>query len=77
MAYVVPRNAGRWEIRESRTTQHGQTTSDNARAAGAWVAASAAERGEALRDLLLLADRLPARRAASRSRFPRVRTTTA
>jgi hypothetical protein len=47
---------------------------DNARAAGAWIAATPAERGEALRDLLLLSDRLPARRAASRARFPRIHT---
>jgi hypothetical protein len=48
--------------------------SHNARAAGAWIAATPAQRGEALRDLLLLSDRLPARRAASRPRFPRIRT---
>ncbi len=34
--------------------------SDSERSAARWVAAGAAERGDALRDLLLLADRLPA-----------------
>lgn len=47
--------------------------SDSARAAGSWVAASASERGDALRDLLLLADRLPPpRTAAARPTFPRI-----
>jgi hypothetical protein len=52
----------------------GPAPTDNARAAGAWIAATPAERGEALRDLLLLSDRLPATRAVSRPRFPRIRT---
>jgi hypothetical protein len=48
--------------------------SDSARAAASWVAASARERGDALRDLLLLADRLPPPRtaAAARPAFPRI-----
>jgi hypothetical protein len=60
---------------------------DNALAAGAWIAATPAQRGEALRDLLLLADRLPPRRPPSgrppsgrsspRPRFPRIQTTPA
>ncbi|HEX4805331.1 MAG TPA: hypothetical protein VFU94_05475 [Conexibacter sp.] len=45
--------------------------SDNARAAAAWVAAGAQARGDALRDLLLLADRLPAPRTPRRP-FPRI-----
>lgn len=45
--------------------------SDSARAAAPWAAASARERGEALRDLLLLADRLPAPRTPRRP-FPRI-----
>lgn len=45
--------------------------SDSARSAGPWVAASLDERGEALRDLLLLADRLPPPRTlATRPMFP-------
>ncbi|HEV7773612.1 MAG TPA: hypothetical protein VGO48_10040 [Conexibacter sp.] len=48
--------------------------SDSARAAAPWVAASARERSDALRDLLLLADHLPQRRtaAAARPAFPRI-----
>ena len=37
------------------------TASDSERAVARWIGASATERGETLRDLLLLADRLPAR----------------
>lgn len=48
------------------------TPSDSARAAAPWVAASAHERGAALRDLLLLADRLPAPRTPPRRSFPRI-----
>jgi hypothetical protein len=73
-----PRTALRELLRDAlQDEDDGRAPSDNARAAGAWVAASAAERGEALRDLLLLSDRLPARRAASRSRFPRLQTAAA
>jgi hypothetical protein len=39
---------------------------------GPWLTATSAERGEALRDLLLLADRIPHRPAAPNSRFPRL-----
>jgi hypothetical protein len=46
--------------------------SDRARAAAAWIAASGRERGEALRDLLLLADRLPPPRTPARRAFPRI-----
>ncbi|HEY1285931.1 MAG TPA: hypothetical protein VGF04_07565 [Solirubrobacterales bacterium] len=44
--------------------------SDAARAARLWIAASPKQRGDALRDLLLLADRLPQRRLASAPGFP-------
>jgi hypothetical protein len=48
--------------------------SSNARAAASWMTATPVERGEALRDLLALTDRLPAGRArADRSSFPRLR----
>jgi hypothetical protein len=49
-----------------------ERVSDSARAAARWVAASPAQRGETLRDLLLLTDRLPAARAAPPRRFPRI-----
>jgi hypothetical protein len=52
-----------------------ERVSDSARAAARWVAASPAQRGETLRDLLLLADRLPAARAASAQRFRRIDST--
>jgi hypothetical protein len=57
----------------------GEGSSDNTRAAGAWIAATPGERGEALRDLLLLSDRLPPSRirTASRPRFPRIHTAVA
>lgn len=49
-----------------------QPLSDAARSAAAWVAATPRLRGEALRDLLLLTDALPARRHESARRFPRL-----
>jgi hypothetical protein len=52
----------------------GEATSDSARAVARWVSASPVRRGEALRDLLLLVDRLPAGRAPSRPHFPRIRS---
>jgi hypothetical protein len=55
----------------------GEAVSDSARAATRWIAASPAQRGETLRDLLLLADQLPARRASSRKRFPRIESASA
>jgi hypothetical protein len=50
----------------------GGDTSDSARSAAEWIVATSRQRGEALRDLLLLADRLPPGRAAERPRFPRI-----
>lgn len=58
-------------------------TSDSARAAARWASATPRERGETLRDLLLLADHLPPRRRtasprrSASPRFPRVRSTPA
>ena len=46
------------------------TASDSERAAARWLTATPAERGQTLRDLLLLADRLPARRRKSLT-YPR------
>ncbi len=48
----------------------GGGSSDSALAASAWIGATPRQRGDALRDLLLLADRLPARKRAPQSRFP-------
>jgi hypothetical protein len=47
--------------------------SDAARAAAEWIGASAAERGDTLRDLLSLADALPAKRRGG-LRFPPLRS---
>ncbi len=72
-----------------RTRPERTGTSDSARSTARWITATPRERGETLRDLLLLADHLPpadpgrtARRAGSsgapaRPRFPRVRSTPA
>ena len=46
------------------------TASDSERAAARWLTATPAERGQTLRDLLLLADRLPAPRRKSLA-YPR------
>ncbi len=51
-----------------------QATSASARSAARWITASPQRRGEALRDLLLLTDKLPASRAPAHRRFPRVRS---
>ena len=48
--------------------------SDAARAATAWIGSSLAQRGEALRDLLLLADALPAHIRSDQIDFPRLRS---
>jgi len=59
-----------------RTRGRAQAGGDDAhlRAAGGWAGASAAQRGDALRDLLALTDALPTRRRAARLRFPRLRS---
>jgi hypothetical protein len=46
--------------------------SDNARAAARWLTATPELRGETLRDLLLLSDRLPPSRTSATARFPRI-----
>jgi hypothetical protein len=53
----------------------GAELSDAARAAGEWVAATPEQRGDALRDLLLLVDRLPAPKREPNPRFPRLQST--
>jgi hypothetical protein len=50
----------------------GTPSSDNARAAAAWIGATPQQRGHALRELLLLADSLPRRHRSKRARFPRI-----
>jgi hypothetical protein len=69
-----PRRALRELLRDALQRDGAGEPSANARAAGAWLAASAAEHGEALRDLLLLSDRLPTGLPRRRRRFPRIDT---
>jgi len=64
-----PRRALRRLLSEALEADE-EPSSDTARAAAAWIAADAAERGAALRDLLLLADRLPAPPRAPTLSFP-------
>lgn len=51
-----------------------EPVSDAARAASEWVDATPGERGEALADLLQLADAVPLRRRPPESEFPRLRS---
>jgi hypothetical protein len=55
----------------------GPQPTDNAQAAGAWIAASPERRGETLHDLLLLVDQLPPRKRRERPRFPRIASSAA
>lgn len=59
-------------LREALGSPDEPAPSDAAQAAGMWVSSSSRERGEALRDLLLLTDRLPVPRTRARERFPRL-----
>jgi hypothetical protein len=52
----------------------GSAVSDAARSASEWVGVSAQERGETLRDLLLLTDAVPLRPRQGRIDFPRLRS---
>jgi hypothetical protein len=61
------------EDRSDRPTDPAATVSDAARSVSEWVGASAKERGDALEDLLLLADALPLRRRPETIGFPRLR----
>jgi hypothetical protein len=61
------------EDRSDRPANPEATVSDAARSASEWVGASALERGEALADLLLLADALPLRRRPEKIGFPPLR----
>ena len=49
----------------------------SAQAAAAWIGATPRQRGEALRDLLLLVDSLPPRAPRARERFPRIESSKA
>jgi hypothetical protein len=62
------------EDRRDRPSGPDATVSDAARSVGEWVGASAKERGDALADLLLLADALPLRRRPETIGFPRLRS---
>jgi hypothetical protein len=53
---------------------HSSQLSHSAQAAGRWVSATPQQRGETLRDLLLLVDRLPSPRRDPRARFPHLRS---
>jgi len=59
------------------TTTQAARVSDNAQAAAAWLSASPRRRGEALKDLLLLADSLPQRRREPEMSFPRIESSLA
>jgi hypothetical protein len=68
-----PRPALARLLAEALGAQASQATpSDSARAAAPWVAATSRERGETLRDLLLLGDRLPRRSLPRASPLPRI-----
>jgi hypothetical protein len=56
--------------RSDRPADSSATVSDTARSVSEWVGVSARERGEALEDLLLLADALPLRRRSEAIGFP-------
>lgn len=63
------------EDRSDRPADRSATVSDTARSVSEWVGASARERGETLKDLLLLADALPLRRRPETIAFPRLKST--
>ena len=53
---------------------HSSQISHSARAAGRWASATPQQRGETLRDLLLLVDHLPSSRRGPQVRFPHLRS---
>jgi hypothetical protein len=69
-----PRAALRHLLLDELDRERAPRSSASARAAARWVAVSAEQRGQTLRDLLLLADRLPPARATERTPFPRLRS---
>jgi hypothetical protein len=62
------------EDRRDRPADPDAIVSDTARSVSEWVGAGARERGEALEDLLLLADALPLRRRPETIGFPRLKS---
>jgi len=60
--------------RSDRPAESTAAVSDSARAATEWIDASPRQRGETLRDLLLLADALPVRLRSNEIGFPRLRS---
>ncbi|HYM53833.1 MAG TPA: hypothetical protein VES97_00610 [Solirubrobacteraceae bacterium] len=70
----APRPVLRRLLLETLDRERPARTSASARAAARWIAATPQQRGETLRDLLLLADRLPAPRRPGSARFPRLRS---
>jgi hypothetical protein len=68
-----PRPVLRRLLLDALAPEH-RKASDSARAAARWATTTPQERGETLRDLLLLADRLPPSRSPSSQRCPRLRS---
>jgi hypothetical protein len=62
------------ENRSDRPADPTATVSDGARSATEWIDASPKQRGETLRDLLLLADALPVRLRPTEIGFPRLKS---
>ncbi|HEU4393862.1 MAG TPA: hypothetical protein VFR04_09565 [Solirubrobacterales bacterium] len=62
------------EDRSDRPRDPSSTVSDSARSVSEWIDASPRERGDALKDLLLLADALPLRRRPEQIGFPPLRS---
>ncbi len=70
-----PRSALRRLLLDALQDQRSRS-SDSAQATAAWIGATLQRRGEALRDLLLLVDRLPARPRPPQLAFPPIHSTT-
>lgn len=68
-----PRGPLRSLLADALVPGHG-SVSDSARSAARWAGATPEQRGETLRDLLALSDRLPAARRPHPERFPRIRS---
>lgn len=62
------------EDRSDRPRNPASAVSDSARSVSEWIDTSPRERGDTLRDLLLLADALPLRRRPGRIGFPPLRS---
>jgi hypothetical protein len=62
------------EDRSDRPRDQASTVSDSARSVSEWIGVDARERGDTLKDLLLLADALPLRRRPATIGFPRLQS---